>query len=171
MTELSRAKDGREWRIGGDTDVAWIANGTTRGLAITSGIPPLFEAYATLELAGTPNGRGGWAQDEEDLREQPDQDSRVLLMLQEHTAPQSWWLGYLDTGSADTIFPDAPMVSLYAAWNYVLIEAGPEQAGRWCHQSGRTRRSRRTRLKRRSSGASAADRGVPTCGDPAIQCA
>jgi len=109
---VAGAKDGREWRIGGDADVAWIAEGTTRGLAITSGIPPLFEAYATLGLPGTPNGRGGWAQGEEDLREQQYQDPRVLLVLQEHTAPQPWWLGYLDTGGADTIFSDAPMVSL-----------------------------------------------------------
>ena len=53
-------------------------------------------------------------------------------MLGRHAAPQLWWLGYLDTGGgSDIIFPDAPRVSLYANWAYVLIEAGPEQGATW----------------------------------------
>jgi hypothetical protein len=131
MTEVSREKDGRRWRIGGDGIAAWIVDGTTAGRGISCAIPPLFEAYATLELPGTPNGRGGWARSHEDLREQQEQDSLALSVLCQHTVSQPWWLGYLDTGSADTVFYDVPMVCMFPTWNYVLVEAGPEQAGSW----------------------------------------
>jgi len=52
-TEGTRTKDGGMWRIGRDAGVAWIQQNTERGLAITSAIPPMFEAYATLELPGS----------------------------------------------------------------------------------------------------------------------
>jgi len=39
--------------------------------------------------------------------------------------------GYLDTGAGDVVFPGAPMGTLYFGWHYVLVEAGPEQAGSW----------------------------------------
>jgi len=48
-----------------------------------------------------------------------------------HTATQSWWLGYLDTGAHDVVFDHAPTVALYWDWHYVLVEAGPEQALGW----------------------------------------
>jgi hypothetical protein len=44
------ARDGNTWRVGTDAEAAWIANGTSRGRAITAGIPPGFEAYATVML-------------------------------------------------------------------------------------------------------------------------
>jgi hypothetical protein len=44
-----RSKDGSKWRIGRHAEIAWIEEGTESGLAITSAIPPVFEAYATLE--------------------------------------------------------------------------------------------------------------------------
>ena len=53
-----RAKDGRRWRIGDKDEVVWIKAGTLAGLAITSAIPPVFEAYLTLELPDTPDGAG-----------------------------------------------------------------------------------------------------------------
>jgi hypothetical protein len=53
-------------------------------------------------------------------------------VLIEHSADRSWWLGYLDTGVADVVFPDAPTVPLYAGgWRYVLVAAGPQQAIQW----------------------------------------
>ena len=58
-------------------------------------------------------------------------DQAVLALLNEYSAVQPWWLGYLDTGTDDIVFPDAPMVTLYAGWHYVLVEAGPEQAATW----------------------------------------
>ena len=30
-----------------------------------------------------------------------------------YSAGQPWWLGYLDTGADDIVFPDAPKVTLY----------------------------------------------------------
>jgi hypothetical protein len=40
-------------------------------------------------------------------------------------------LGYLETGIDDIVFPDAPRVRIYSRWQYVLVEAGPEQARNW----------------------------------------
>ena len=95
--------------------MAWIADGTAPSLAITSAIPPIFDAYATVDVPS----------DEGDRREQ----DRVLLDMLATPAP--WWLGYLDTGADDVVFTDVPMVTLYAGWHYVLVEAGPQQAADW----------------------------------------
>jgi hypothetical protein len=124
---VRRSKDGRAWRIGGVSEVAWIEENTPSGLAITSAIPPVFEAYATLELPGIGNQDVASCLDENQDRH----DAAALAVLGEHTAAQPWWLGYLDTGTEDVVFHDAPMVKLYADWSYVLVEAGPEQAGVW----------------------------------------
>jgi hypothetical protein len=124
-TDVWRTKDGRTWRIGRDAEVAWIE--TESGLAITSAIPPIFEAYATLELPG-PGDRDP-ASGFEDRRRH---DASVIAVLREHTGAQPWWLGYLDTSpSADIIFHDVPKVRMYADWKYVLVEAGSEQAATW----------------------------------------
>lgn len=113
-----RTRGGRKWRIGTDAEVAWIAEGTSTSRAITAAIPPVFEAYATVVLPYRGEG-------------QEEHDRAVLALLIEHTADQSWWLGYLETGADDIIFPDSPMVTLYSGWHYVLVEAGPEQAATW----------------------------------------
>lgn len=112
------ARDGATWRIGTAAEVAWIADGTSIGRTITAAIPPVFEAYATVALPP-----GGERQDMH--------DRAVLALLCEQSAGQPWWLGYLDTGADDVVFPGAPMVTLYSGWHYVLIEAGPEQAATW----------------------------------------
>jgi len=126
-SELRRTKEGRSWRIGQEADVAWIQERTPGGLAITSAIPPVFEAYATLEQPGTGNHSTRWS---EELQSR--EDAGVLEVLVEHTDEQPWWLGYLDTSpQTDTVFDDVPKVSLYADWPYVLVEAGPEQAAAW----------------------------------------
>ena len=85
---------------------------------ITAAIPPVFDAYATVVV---PDG------DEE--RKQ--RDLAVSALLSEQSAGQPWWLGYLDTGVDDILFPGIPMVTLYSGWRYVLVEAGPEQAATW----------------------------------------
>ena len=115
---VRRAKDGSTWRIGTDADVAWVANGTSVGRTITAAIPPVFDAYATVVLP-----YGGEGQDKH--------DRAVLGLLREQSASQPWWLGYLDTGADDIVFPGVPMVTLYSGWHYVLVEAGPEQAATW----------------------------------------
>jgi len=55
----------------------------------------------------------------------------IVDTLAAHTAPQPWWLGFLDTGAHDIVFPEAPLVSLYFNWSYVLVEGGPSEAMRW----------------------------------------
>ena len=63
-TETWRSEDGRAWRIGGDAEVAWIEENTESGLTIRSAIPPVFEAYATLELPGTGDQRTASSREE-----------------------------------------------------------------------------------------------------------
>jgi hypothetical protein len=115
---MMRAKDGRTWRIGTQAEAAWITRGTTIGLTITSAIPPVFDAYATVVLPSEAPAQG-------------DHDLAVITLLSEQSAGQPWWLGYLDTGGDDIVFPDAPKVTMYAGWSYVLVEAGPWQAATW----------------------------------------
>ena len=122
-------KDGRAWRVGLDSEIAWIQENTNRkpGLGITSAIPPLFAAYATLELPGT-----GEHDPASRFEDRDRHTAGVLAVLSEHTGAQPWWLAYLETGvGAETIFYNVPKVTLYSGWHYVLIEAGPEQAGSW----------------------------------------
>src|SRR5580704_6152314 len=121
---VTRTRDGGTWRIGTDAEVAWIANGTAMGRAITAAIPPVFEVYATVVLP---------YEDEAQDRH----DRAVLALLSEQSPSQPWWLGYLDTGADDIVFPDAPKVTLYYGWHYVLIEAGPDQAVAWRPTDGR----------------------------------
>lgn len=54
-------------------------------------------------------------------------DRAVLALLTGQSAGQPWWLGYLDTGADDIVFPDAPKVTMHYGWHYVLVEAGPKQ--------------------------------------------
>jgi hypothetical protein len=117
------AKDGRTWRVGTSAELAWIDDGATVGLTINAGIPLLFEAYATVVLPAD--------HDEIDRH-----DRAVLAVLSGHSAGQPWWLGYLDTGGDDVVFRDAPMVSIFHGWGYVLVEAGPDQAATWRRRSG-----------------------------------
>jgi hypothetical protein len=112
------ARNGQTWRVGTNADVAWVEDGTVHGFTIDAAIPLVFDAYATLVLP-------------HDRDRQKRHDRAVLTALRRTTADQPWWLGYLDTGADDVVFPDVPMVALYAGWRYVLVEAGPEQAATW----------------------------------------
>ncbi|WP_433320135.1 hypothetical protein ACQP0U_15695 [Micromonospora sp. CA-269861] len=114
---MNVSKDGRTWRIGTASDVAWLTGRTTQGFSVTTAIPPVFEAYGTFY---PPDGVGFDAH-----------ERAVINELATHTADQPWWLGFLDTGVHDVVFPHAPTVSLYWGWHYVLVEAGPEQALGW----------------------------------------
>ena len=120
---VTRARDGSTWRIGTDADVAWVARGTSAGRTITAAIPPVFEAYATVVVTYG--------------EERVKHDRAMLALLAEQSPDQRWWLGYLDTGVDDVVFSDAPKVTLYAGWHYVLVEAGPEQAIAWRPSDGR----------------------------------
>ena len=119
---MTRVKDGRSWRIGDAADAAWIAQSTVSGLTITSAIPPVFDAYATIVVP-------------EDYEERDEHDQALLALLTEQSPDQPWCLGYLDTGSADVRFHDVAMVTLYAGWRYVIVEAGPTEAAGWGDRS------------------------------------
>ena len=124
--EVTRSKDGQAWRIGGPDEIAWIVN-SVDGLSrsITAAIPPSFDAYATILLPGEPNIRF-------DVQQEHEQERALLRLFEAHAAPQSWWLGYLETGASDIVFWDAPKVpGYYQSWNYVLVNAGPEEALTW----------------------------------------
>jgi hypothetical protein len=118
--QVWRNKDGRGWQIGRPAEIAWIEENTESGLTIMSAIPPVFEAYATVEEPGRRH-RVEWEHHE----------AGVLEVLTAHATPQPWWLGYLETGANDVVFADAPRVKFYADWPYVLVEAGREQARAW----------------------------------------
>jgi hypothetical protein len=87
----SAVKDGVRRRL-----VAWIAAGTSAGLTITAAIPPVFQAYATIVRPDSDEGQAA-------------HDRAVLALLTERSAAQPWWLGYLDTGTDDVVFPRAPL--------------------------------------------------------------
>jgi hypothetical protein len=115
---LTCEKDGVTWRIGTAADVGWIQSGVEVTRAITSAIPAVFEAYATVLVPDQDRGRA--------------RDFALLLdLLRDQSADQPWWLGYLETGADDLVFPQARRTSLYAHWPYVLVEAGPDQAAQW----------------------------------------
>jgi len=116
LTEVTR--NGSRWQVGKATDVAWIAGDTPVGTAISAAIPAVFDAYVTIVLP-------------EDHTDQPPHDAALLSVLRAHAIDQHWWLGYLDTGADDVVFPAAPRVRLYSDWPYVLVLAGSEQAAAW----------------------------------------
>jgi hypothetical protein len=133
-------RDGRSWEIGSYAEVAWIASGTGVSRTIRSGIPPVFAAYATVLLPTPEDGLDPPKQEidwDQYLREwnltAPLRHERALVeVLVEHSSDQCWWLGYLDTGASDTVFPNASMVFPYRyGWRYVLIAAGPKEAIDW----------------------------------------
>src|ERR1700761_2544621 len=126
QADLWLTKDERQWRMGGSAEVAWIRENTTPGLTIASGVPPVFEAYATLELPGS-----GDLDCASPLEDPVLHETAVLAVLSEFGGASPWWLDYLDTGVSDIVFREAPTVKLYTDWDYVLVEAGPEQAGAW----------------------------------------
>lgn len=112
------SQDGRDWRLGTQVDVAWISEAARITREITSAIPPVFEDYATV------------VEPHFDLGMPPTEDA-VLRRLGEHAPGSRWWLGYLETGGTDLPFPEAPRVTLYAGWKYVLVLAGPAEALAW----------------------------------------
>ena len=108
-------RDGTTCRIWTDAEVAWIAEGTSTGRTITAAIPAVFEAYVTVPV---PYGE-----------EREKNDRALLALLAEQSPDQRWWLGYLDTGVDDIVFPDATKATLYAGWHYALVR-GETATGR-----------------------------------------
>jgi hypothetical protein len=115
-------RDGRSWQVGTASDVAWINTGTSVGLTITAGIPPVFDDYATVVMP-------------KNTVDQAQHDREMMAVLKSQSMDHRWWLGYLDRGGSDIVFPDAPRVTVYVGWSYVLVLAGPNEAASW-RQSG-----------------------------------
>lgn len=90
--ERSVVKDGQTWRLGTNAEVAWINDGTSLGMTVNAAVPGAFAAYATLVLPT-------------DRDRQQRHDQAVLAVLKQNSADQHWWLGYLDTGADDVVFP------------------------------------------------------------------
>lgn len=110
------SKDGRTWRVGTAAQVGWLAD-RPAGTSVITAMPPVFAAYATLYPP-------------DDVSEAA-HERALIDVLVANTAAQPWWLGYLDTGADDVVFPDVPRVALYFDWPYVLVEGGPSEALRW----------------------------------------
>ena len=118
MARMEFDRDGRTWRVGRAAEIAWLA-GRPAGRSLVTSMPLVFEAYATLYVP--------W--DEVPVKAH---ERAVVTTLAAHSAPQPWWLGYLDTGAHDIVVPEARRVSLYSPdWEYVLVEGGPSEALRW----------------------------------------
>jgi hypothetical protein len=54
---VTKVKDGSTWRIGTSAEVAWIADGTSTGIAITAAVPAVFEAYPRSNCPTEARGR------------------------------------------------------------------------------------------------------------------
>jgi hypothetical protein len=115
---MRRASEETTWQIGASGEVDWIAGHTRSGMTIAAAIPPIFGAYATVIMPGNHDDKRTC-------------DDALLSVLRGQRSPQPWWLGYLETGVADLVFPDAPRVRLYSGWPYVLVKAGPYEAASW----------------------------------------
>jgi len=127
----TQPKDGRAWRIGTEDEVEWINAGVSDGRSITASVPPIFPAYATITFPLDLESSRDQMRDVEDRF-----DDAVIRVLGAHTLPQSWWLGFLDTGASDVVLPDAPRVLVYGC-RYVLAQAGPREARAWRGDEGR----------------------------------
>ena len=100
--------------------VDWITLQTVTGLAITSAIPPLFDAYATIVDVEP------WSE-----ARSVAQDRAIVQHLQRFGSP-GWWLGYLDTGGgSEVVFPNARKINTYANWPYVIVAGGAAEALSW----------------------------------------
>ena len=99
----------------GSSLVDWITGSTQVGRTITAAIPRGYARYTTVVIPA-------------DDATKTLADAALVEVLQAHTPVQPWWLGYLDTGDADLVNPEAPRVAVYVGWPYVLLEGGPEQA-------------------------------------------
>lgn len=111
-------RDGRSWRLGRAAEVAWITEHTEPGRRIDAAIPAVFAGYATLVIPDPLEARAAF-------------DHALIDVLRSFSSDQLWWLGYLETGASDIVFPSAPRVILYTGWPYVLVQAGPDQAASW----------------------------------------
>lgn len=94
---VARLGERERWKVGGCGEVAWINSATRPGLTVISAIPPTYSRYTTITVP-------------DDTARSTRSDTALLDILSTHAPAQPWWLGYLDTGAADVVFPEAPRV-------------------------------------------------------------
>ncbi|SHG76654.1 hypothetical protein SAMN05443575_2727 [Jatrophihabitans endophyticus] len=121
-------RDGRRWPLGDSGTVAWIDGATPAGVSISAAVPLRYEAYATSSTPAVDDGSEPTGDPDAVLVRYAE---TLIAILARGSAPQPWWLGYLDTGAHDVVFPDAPRTTLYNGWPYVLVQAGPREALTW----------------------------------------
>lgn len=99
----------------------WIERNTPHGLGHCVGDPGVLRAVRHYHRA---------CETATSTRNQPSRSSPLVEVLR-HFGESSWWLGYLDTGGSDVVFPGARSLKLYASRRYIVVQAGPDQAIRW----------------------------------------
>ena len=58
------------------------------------------------------------------------QNARLVALLEQASVPQPWWMGFLETGASDVVFPSGPRVQVYTH-GYVIVQADPARALTW----------------------------------------
>ncbi len=111
-------KDGRQWLLGIDSDVSWIRTGTNAGRSIASAIPLIYEAYATIAI-------------DPERATRTQELKAVYGLLASMSQTQEWWLGFLETGADDVVFPGETPVQLYADWPYRVVLATYAETTIW----------------------------------------
>lgn len=114
------SRDGREWRLGTEADISFITARASAGTPVGDMIRAIYPSHCTLELPQSI-----------DDAELVAHEQTVIELLIKQTDQQPWWLGYLDTGASDVVFPFAPRTTPFYGHQYVLVEAGPRQAATW----------------------------------------
>jgi len=99
--------------------VDWITRQTVTDLTITSAIPPAFDAYATIVDVEH------WSESRSAA-----QDGAIVKHLQRFGS-SAWWLGYLDTGGSNVVFPRSRKIKMYADWPYVVVAGDAAGALGW----------------------------------------
>ena len=99
----------------GSPVVDWITGVTRRDRTVLAAIPAGFARYATVVIPAEDGDKTA-------------ADAALVEVLEANSDDQPWWMGFLDTGVADVVNDDAPRVSVYADWPYVLLQGGPQQA-------------------------------------------
>ena len=115
---LPRPAD-QDAEFGTPATVDWITKQTVTGLTITSAIPPTFDAYATVVDVEP------WSESRSEA-----QDVAIVGHLQGFGST-AWWLGYLDTGGSEVVFPRSRKIKMYADWPYVIVKGDAASALGW----------------------------------------
>ena len=130
--EKTVERDGVRWPLARQEDLAWLSDQTDVGLAITSAILPIYEAYGTVVAQEEDNDEYEDNDDEDNAA--IDAQERQLVKILQRYGSTSWWLGFIEGGEDEQLkplFPHTKRIRLYVGWPYVVVLAGPAEALRW----------------------------------------